>query len=62
MRSDTGEDRRVLTRGTTTDLQARRAYRGREDGDAEHEARAMGHAPARNANLDDLPHMPEVLR
>ena len=62
MRSDIGEARRVLTRGATTDLAAWRAYRAREDGDAEHEARAMGHAPARSANLDDLPHLAEALR
>ena len=62
MRNPTGEDRRVLTRGTATDLQAWRTYRAREDGDAEGEARAMGHAPARNANLDDLPRVAEALR
>ena len=62
MRSDTGEDRRVLTRGTTTDLAAWHTYRAREDGDAEHEARAMGHAPERSATLDDVPRVAEALR
>ena len=62
MRNPTGEERRMLTRGAATELQAWRAYRAREDGDAEGEARAMGHAPAREANLDDVPRLPEVLR
>ena len=62
MRNPTGEDRRVLTRGTTTDLAAWHTYRAREDGDAEGEARAMGHAPARGASLDDVPRLPEALR